>query len=129
MENCASIRDDVIRQAKEKARVERLKCAGDPLCIFLVDLALDMARNSANSGYTKCVENADSAKKECEDNTKAAHTRCMEDAQADHDLKLALANLAYDRCVSNSENQRDACLNPDDSSGDSSGGDTGDSSY
>ena len=45
----------------------------------------------------------------------------MEDAQADHDLKFALADLAYDRCVKNSENQRDACLNPGDSSGDSSG--------
>lgn len=116
VENCASTRDDAIRQAEEKARVERLKCAGDPLCLFLVDLDLKMAKNNANSGYTKCVENADSAKKECEDNAKAAHTRCMEDAQADHDLKFALADLAYDRCVKNSENQRDACLNPDDSS-------------
>lgn len=116
LENCASTRDDAIRQAEEKARVERLKCAGDPSCLFLVDLALDMAINIANSEYTKCVENADGAKKECEDNTKAAHTRCMEDAQADHDLKFALADLAYDRCVKNSENQRDACLNPDDSS-------------
>lgn len=109
-----------IRQAEEKARVERLKCAGDPSCLFLVDLALDMAINIANSGYTKCVENADSAKATCDANAEAAHTRCMEDAQADHDLKVALADLAYDRCVKNSENQRDACLNPGDSSGDSS---------
>ena len=49
----------------------------------------------------------------------------MEDSQADHDLKVALANLVYDRCVANSENQRDAYLNPGDSSGDF----FGDSSY
>lgn len=116
VENCASTRDYAIRQAEEKAKVERLKCAGDPLCIFLVDLDLKMARNNANSGYTKCVEKADSAKKECDDNVKSTHTRCIEDAQANYDLKVTLTYLAYYRCVANLENQREACLNPGDSS-------------
>lgn len=94
--------------------------------IHIVDLALDMAKNNANSGYAKCVENVAGAKKECDDNAKATYTRCMEDSQADHNLKVALMNLVYDRCVANSENQRDAYLNP----GDSSSGDfSGDSSY
>lgn len=95
-----------IRQAEEKARVDRLKCVGNPYCGFLVDLALDMAKNNANSGYAKCVENTAGAKKECDDNAKAAYTRCMEDSQTDQDLKVALVNLVYDRCVANLENQR-----------------------
>ena len=121
VENCASTRDDKKRKADNQLKADLLKCNGDPDCIRNAILARALAHANADSEYDKCVENANSAKGTCDANAEAAHTRCVKDAEDERDIKKARADYGYKKCKKRSKRMLEACLNPDDGSGDSSG--------